>query len=148
MIKYKLYDEYENVFKNFNLTNLMITHKGDKSLIAQKLSYPIYTLLKSFLFDYGIIIGGGVHIGEYAVTAVTIGKDFPVENEAIIKQLYGFDNGEVNIQLLKTVDDDCAFAFDYNLDTGECVFNRYEYGTVKLTEKYQSIADMLKDIKI
>lgn len=144
----KTYDEYDPLFKNFNLTNLITVKKGEKSLISNKLSYPIYTLLKSFLADYGIHIGGMVVIGEYGVTAITIGKDFPVVNEPIIKQLYGYDNAEVNIQLSKTVDQDCAFAFDYNLDTGSCTFNRYEYGTVKLTKKYDSLVAMLKDIKI
>lgn len=145
----KLYDQYDPVFMNFNLTNLMITKKGDKSLISQKLSYPIYTLLKSFLDDYGIKIGGQVMIGEYAVTAITIGKDFPPENEPIIKQLYGFENGaEVNIQLAKTIDEDCAFAFDYDLDSGKCVFNRYEYGSIKLTKEYPTLYKMLRSIKI
>lgn len=136
-----------SIFKDGHLTQLMIAeHKGRRH-IKHSISYPLYLLLKTFLYDYGIIIGGAVNIGEYQVTAVTINADFPVQNEPILRQLYSFTAGTVNIQLVKLTDEDCAYAFDYDMVSYKCTLNKYVYGRTVDSKEYDTLAEMLADYK-
>lgn len=137
-----------SIFKDNHLTNLMISEIKGRRNIKESLSYPLYLLLKTFLSEYGIHIGGAVYIGDYQVTAVTITKDFPIENELILRQLYGFTDGEVNIQLAKTKDEDCAYAFNYDLTDYKCTFERYQNFATTHSKTYGTLVEMLKDIKI
>lgn len=139
------YDEYDAVFKNGNLTNLMITKKGDRSMQPQRLRYAIYALLKSFLQNYNIVIGGAVHIGEYEVTAITITPEFDIDNEPILRELYSFTGGRVNIQLAyrKSDEDVGAYAFWYDLTDYSCTFEKYFYGETKESKRYETLAEML-----
>lgn len=139
------YDEYDTVFKNGDLTNLMITEKGERSMQPQRLSYAIYKLLKSFLQNYNIAIGGAVHIGEYEVTAVTITPKFDIDNEPILRELYSFTSGRVNIQLAyrKSDEDVGAYAFWYDLTDYSCTFEKYVYGETKESKRYETLAEML-----
>ena len=137
-----------SIFKDGKLTQLIIVEVKGRRNIKQSLSYPLYLLLKEFLSEYGIGIGGAVMIGDYKVTAVTIAKDFPPENEPILRELYDFTNGSVNIQLHKTTDEDCAYAFDYDLTDYSCTFKRYYLGSTTDSKKYASLVEMLKGIEI
>lgn len=143
------YDEYDQVFKNGDLTNLMITKKGERNKIPKHLSYPLYKLLKSFLGYYGIWIGGAVHIGDYEVTAVAIGPSFDLENEVILRELYAFTGGTVNIQLAidRPHDDIGAYAFDYDLKDYSCTFQKYVYGETKESVEFDNLAAMMDYIK-
>lgn len=142
------YNEYDTVFKGGDLTQLMITQKGNRSKIPKHLSYPIYELLKSFLSNYNIHVGGAVMIGEYEVTAVTITPQFDIANEPILRELYSFDNAKVNIQFAYRESDDYsgnyAYAFWYDLTDFSCVLEKHVYGSVKKSKKYTSLKDMLK----
>lgn len=140
-------DPYDTVFKDGDLTHLMITEKSGRKKIPKHLSYPIYKLLKSFLANYGIYIGGAVHIGDYQVTAVTIDTKFNIANELILRQLYAFTSGVVNIQLSLGTDEDCAYAFDYDLEKFTCVFKKYVYGATVDNVNYKTLADMLAGLK-
>lgn len=142
-------DEYDQLFKNGDLTHLMITKKGDRNKIPKHLSYPLYKLLKTFLGFYGIWIGGAVHIDDYEVTAVTIGPSFDLENEVILQQLYDFTGGRVNIQLAidKGSDDIGAYAFWYDLKDYSCTFEKYVYGETKESIEFDNLAAMLHYIK-
>lgn len=141
-----LYDEYDTVFKNGDLTQLMITKNGERNMQPKRLSYPIYKLLKSFLQNYNIHIGGAVHIGDYEVTAVSITKMFDVRNEPILRELYSFTGGRVNIQLAyrRTDEDNCAYAFWYDLTDYSCTFEKYVYGETKESKRYETLAEMLE----
>lgn len=139
----KLYDEYDTVFKNGDLTHLMITKKGERNKIPKHLSYPLYKLLKSFLADYGIFIGGAVHIGDYEVTAVTIDANFDIENEPILRELYAFTGGTVNIQLSTKLAQDCAFAFNYDLKDYTCTWFKYVHGDEKECFEFTTLAELL-----
>jgi hypothetical protein len=72
--------------------------------------------------------------------------EFPIENEPIIKQCYGYSNIKPHIQL-RGFDSYCA-AFEYNLDSGECELQRHCYGTVTDRINYESLSEMLEDIKL
>lgn len=140
------YDEYDTVFKDGGLTQLMITKKGDRSKLPKHLEYPIYKLLKSFLANYNIHIGGAVRIGEYEVTAVTITPQFDIANEPILRELYSFTNARVNIQLAyrKSDEDVGAYAFWYDLTDYSCTFEKYVYGNTKDSKRYETLAEMLR----
>lgn len=142
-------DEYDQVFKNGDLTHLMITKKGDRNKIPKHLSYPLYKLLKSFLANYNIHLGGAVHIGEYEVTAVSITKMFDVRNEVILRELYSFTGGSVNIQLAwrRSSEDNCAYAFNYDLTDYSCTFEKYVYGKTEESTRYETLADLLEMLK-
>lgn len=145
-----LYDEYDTVFKNGDLTNLMITKKGERSKQPKHLSYAIYKLLKSFLQNYNIHIGGGVHIGDYEVTAITITPKFDIRNEPILRELYSFTAGKVNIQLsYRDSDEDVgAYAFWYDLKDYSCTFEKYVYGATKESVEFDNLEAMLHYLKM
>ncbi len=143
----KTYDEYDTVFKNGDLTHLMITKKGERNKIPKHLSYPIYKLLKSFLADYDIHIGGAVHIGDYEVTAVTINSAFDIANEPVLRELYAFTSGRVNIQLNTKLAQDCAFAFWYDVKTYECELVKYQLGDEKENIGFDSLEALLHYLK-
>lgn len=142
-------DEYNTVFKDGHLTQLMITKKGDRNMQPKRLSYPIYKLLKAFLENYNIHIGGAVHIGDYEVIAVTITAKFDLRNEVILRQLYSFTGGRVNIQLAvdQSHDDIGAYAFWYDLTNFSCTFQKYVYGETKEDIEFDSLEAMLNYIR-
>lgn len=140
-------DQYDTVFKNGDLTHLMITKKGERNKIPKHLSYPIYKLLKSFLEPYGVYIGGAVHIGDYEVTAVTIHSNFEIKNELVLRELYAFTGGTVNIQLSSKLADNCAFAFDYDLKDYNCTFKKYVHGETKEDIGFDTLEAMLHYLK-
>lgn len=137
-------DKYDNVFKDGKLTHLMINKKGDRRKIPQHLSYPLYSLLKSFLANYDIHIGGAVHIGDYEVTAVTIDKNFDIDNELILRELYAFTTGQVNIQLNTKLAQDCAFAFNYDLEKYTCTWFKYVLGEEKECFEFNTLEALLE----
>lgn len=142
-------DKYDAVFKNGDLTHLMITKKGERNKIPKHLSYPIYKLLKSFLANYNIHIGGAVHIGDYEVTAVTITSKFDIKNEVILRELYAFTSGEVNIQLAfdRPDSDVGAYAFNYDLKDYSCTFEKYVYGKTVESIGFDNLKAMLHHLK-
>lgn len=147
--RYMIANEYDIVFKDNDLTTLMINSKGNRNLIPKKLSYPIYKLLSAFLANYNIHIGGAVMIGEYEVKAITITPQFDVQNELILRQLYGFSNAKVNIQLAyrKSDEDIGAYAFWYNLTDYSCTLEKYVYGDTKESKRYEMLSDMLEFLR-
>lgn len=136
-------NEYDPVFKDGDLTQLMIIEKNGKAQQPKRLEYPIYKLLKSFLEQYGINMGGAVMIGDYQVRAVTIDTSFDLANEVILQQLYAFTSGTVNIQLSLKVDEEGAFAFNYDLEDHKCEFEKYLFGATKESVVFPSLESML-----
>lgn len=139
--------EYDTVFSDGDLTHLMITRKGDRNKIPKHLSYPLYKLLKAFLANYDIYIGGEVHIGDYVVTAVTINSTFDLKNELVLRQLYCFTNGKVNIQLSSLLNENCAWAFDYDVADFSCTLQKHVYGTLEESTRYDTLADMIAALR-
>lgn len=140
-----LYDEYDTVFMDGELTSLMINKKGDRNMKPKRLDYGIYKLLKSFLSNYDIHIGGATMIGEYEVLAITISKSFDIKNEPILRALYGFTSGRVNIPLnySRTDNENCAYAFWYDLTDFSCTFEKYVFGATQESVRYGTLKEML-----
>jgi hypothetical protein len=144
----RIADEYDTLFKGYDLAPLMIDEKNGKKQIKKSLEYGTYKLLKAHLSLYGIHLGGGVNIGEYQVKAIGITPDFDVRNELIIRQLYSFNCGAVNIQLFgMETNGECAYAFDYDLSSYACTFQKHVYGNIEESIKYDTLADMLTALK-
>lgn len=142
-------NEFDTVFMNGDLTQLMIQKKGGRNKVAKQLQYPLYKLLKAFLVNYNIHIGGSVELGDYEVLAVTITPEFDLANELILKELYSFTNGKVNIQLAfrRGAEDVGAYAFWYDVADYSCVFEKYMYGKTVETTRYETLKEMLEVLK-
>ena len=140
------YNKYDRLFEDGNLTNLTITYKGGRRMQSQRTSSAIYKLLRSFLLNYGITVDGSTRIGEYEVTAVSITPEFDIDNEPILRELYSFSDGRVNIQLdyRKSDEDIGAYAFWYDLKDYSCTFEKYLYGNTEESKRYETLAEMLK----
>lgn len=140
-------NEYDPVFKDGDLTQLMIIEKNGKAQQPKRLEYPIYKLLKSFLEIYGINMGNAVMIGDYQVRAVTIDTNFDVANEIVLQQLYSFTAGKVNIQLSLETEEQGAFAFNYDVTDHTCTFEKYVFGSTQESTEYASITEMMVALK-
>ena len=90
-----------------------------------------------------------MHIGDYEVTAITITPMFDIRNEPILRQLYSFTGGRVNIQLsYRDSDQDVgAYAFWYDLTSYECTFEKYYYGETKESISFDNLEAMLHYLK-
>lgn len=143
----KIYDKYDNALRDGKLTHLMIIKKGNRNYTSRQVSYPLYCLLKSFLEDYGIYMGGATEIYDYEVRAVAIDSSFNLENEPVLKEIYAFTNGRVNIPLHTDLNKDCAYAFWYDLKTYACTWIKYEFGDEKECYEFSNLADLLEYLK-
>lgn len=139
-----LTEEHEKgLFKNYHLTDLMLLKKKNRNNKTSG-NQATYLLLNEKLEQYGLQLFGQFERNEMTFRGVRLLDKFPVQNEPIIKQLYGFENFLTHIQLRGF--DDFALAFDYNVDTGECELQKHCWGVVRKRRKYISLTEMLKDI--
>ena len=132
-----------NLFDNYVLTDLMVMKNKGRRVKSNE-NMAIYILLWEKLKEYGIWLSGYIEAGNITFRGIGLLDGFPLENELILKQLYGFTNLTTHIQLHGF--DDFATAFDYNVDTGRCELQRHRYGSVTHRIKYDSLKDMLLDI--
>ncbi len=131
-----------SVFKDYHLTELMTLGKKGK----EKDNFSLHLLLSDFLVQYGIILSGKFYIGNFAVSGIQINKDFPKENEEIIRQLYGFKPSAIaHIQFVG--DGDCAYEIEYNLDNYTCEFQRYFHMGITFKKKFKFLSDFLEKAK-
>lgn len=134
----------EGLFENYNLTEIMLLAKNGKKIKANEVT-ALYLLLNSKLEEYGIYLFGQFERQNLLFRGIRLLDDFPIENEPIIKQLYGYTNYIPHIQLRGF--DEYATAFDYNTENGKCELQRHCFGTVTHRIKYDTLKDMLLDIK-
>ena len=139
----KISESYTPLFKNFYLTDLMILKKNNRNCKLGQ-NYAVNLILDEMLNQYGIGVFGQFVTGNLTLRGIMIFEGFPEENIEIIKQLYGFKNFTVHIQLKGF--DDYALAFDYNIDTEECELQKHSWGSIKDRKSYKSISKMLKEI--
>lgn len=151
---FKSYTEFDLFLENGHLTELCTRKINGKKKTGNNLS--VIQLLTSYMREYGLISAyastnlrneNGKDWG-VEFTAFNINEDFPIENEALIKLLYGYEEGIVNIGFLpgNKNDEDCAFAFDYNLSTGEVTFKKLYYGSTRESKHYDTLVNLLEAI--
>lgn len=143
--KYESWKTNPSLFRDYQLTDLMLIEKDGRK-VNKKNSYAIMHLLRETLEKYGITVSGlGVAVNELVFRAIWIPEDFPIENEPILHQLYGYNGIDVPIALYS--DDDCSISFLYNVDSGKCVLEKSSWGSVKASKNYESLSNMLSDIR-
>lgn len=151
-MKYKIYDEFDYALTNYNLTELITIKEGKKKGLGNK--SEVYFLCQSFLRDYGIILGGKTwlydkdeNINTIEINHCSLVKDFPIENEIILQQMYGYQGDSINIGIFLGTDEDCSYSFSYNLDDFSCKFLRHYYGSNEELGEFSSLKEFLTYIK-
>ncbi|MGV4459901.1 hypothetical protein ACQ1Q5_00025 [Ornithobacterium rhinotracheale] len=150
MKKYKKFnelDEYDDdkyLFQDYSLTDLMIREEDGRTIESND-NIAIHYLLQEKLNQYGIDLLHGFKRGNMVFRGIKLFPEFPLENEPIIKQLYGFENFEVNITLRAF--DDCAYIFDYNTDSGRCKLKKLSFGAAIFEKDFKTMRKMFEHIE-
>lgn len=138
------YNPYLLTQRDYHLTELM-EYKEDNS-------YSSFVMVSDYLKLYGIHVIGKTHMFDLnknglknEVRAITLDKDFPIENAPLIEQLYGYENSLVFVALDR--DENREYGFWFNLEDKSCELERLEYGNVKFSKKYGSFKEMFVDFK-
>jgi hypothetical protein len=141
----RIEDEYDGcLFHGHRLTELMLLKKGKRKYGFN--SNPALTiLLNEKLQEYGIFLFHTFEEGDMVFRGIGLMVDFPVENEPILPQLYGYDNFTAHIHL--TGLQDYAVAFDYDVETGECVLQKHSYGQIVSERRFSNLKDMMEQIR-
>jgi len=133
MKKIKIASEDELIFKNFELTEVMTEkkHKPFKSL-------GLHLLLQNFLSEYGIYQSALTWLGDsnndnfngekVMYVSIKLGE-FPIQNELVLRQIYGWKNASVNIGLYS--DKTASSSFIYNLQDYSCTFEGKRFESLK-----------------
>jgi len=146
MIFKKLSDDFEGlIFKNYNLTELMILKKNGKKNKFTNESTGLHALLEQKLLEYGLQLFGMYERGGYQLRAVRMLDNFPIENEEIIKQIYGFTNFKAHVMLQGF--SEFSTAFDYDVESGECELQMHKWGNLVNSKKFKTLAEMLLAIE-
>lgn len=142
----KLTEEYkEQLFQNYNLTDLMLLKKKERKIKFNE-NLALYILLRQKLEEYGLSLFGQFERNDLTFRGVRMLDDFPIENEPILKQLYGYNDFTTHIQLRGF--DNFAVAFDYNVDTGKCELQRHSLGSVTHRINFNTLSEMLEHLKV
>jgi len=151
---YKIANEYEPIFRDYNLTELREAKDGKKKKLSD--NFSVYTLLNSFLRDYGIFISGGTVLMDLQgkeqegikLTGFFLDQDFPTENAFLIEQLCGWDDAILNVMLiLSKNDENCGYSFDYNTNTKVCTLRKDYYGSTTNKRDFDSVESLFAAIK-
>lgn len=142
----KFTEEYEEqLFQNYNLTELMLLKKKERKIKFNENS-ALYILLRQKLEEYGLSLFGQFERNDLTFRGVRMLDDFPIENEPILKQLYGYIDFTAHIQLRGF--DNFAVAFDYNVDTGKCELQRHSWRSVTDRINFDTLSEMLEHLKV
>lgn len=148
MNTYKIASEYDPMFRDFVLTELMTRKNNKRKQIG--LNESVYALLASVLPEYGIYLFGSTYLEHYAkkeclveLTSCSIDLDFPIENFFVLKQMYGWTNSCVDIQLSlgDKFDGDCAYSFTLHTENDSVILNRWVYSSATKI-KYNNLKEM------
>lgn len=142
----KLTEEYESgLFNNYSLTELMLLKKKDRKIKLNE-NTALNIILSQKLEEYGLVLFGRFERNGLTFRGVKMLDDFPIENEPILKQLYGYIDFTTHIQLRGF--ESFAVAFDYNVDSGNCELQRHSWGTITHRVKFDTLSKMLDHIKV
>lgn len=144
--KYKKLTEEvdEGIFWNYSLTDLMLLRKNGRKIKSNE-NVALTTLLRNKLEEYGMALSLNFEREGLMFRGITMLDGFPIENEPILKQLYGYNNFIVPIILRGF--DDYSISFDYEVDTGMCELQKCSWGTVRNRLKFKTLREMLTYIK-
>lgn len=135
-----------NLFKNYNLTELFLLEDSGKVKRIPK-NESVYYAVEEALKPYGISIYGYFKESDLKFRCITIDTDFPIDNEFLFKQIYGYNNFKAVIQISKNMDEECVYDFLYDVDSGECEFRRHYYGGITNSKKFDSFTIMMNKLR-
>lgn len=142
----KLTEEYEEqLFENYNLTDLMLLKKKGRKIKFNE-NPALMILLTQKLNEYGLSLFGQFERNNLTFRGLIMRDNFPIENEPIIKQLYGYVGFVTHIQLCGY--DNFSVAFDYNVDSGKCELQRHSYGTITHRINFDTLSEMLEHLTV
>lgn len=142
----KLTEHYEGLlFENYDLTQLMLLKKNGRRIRANE-NNAIYCLLQSKLMEYGLSLLHQFERNGLTLRGINLLEGFPIENEPILKQLYGFIDFTAHIGLRGF--DSFAVAFDYNVDTGKCELQRHSWGLITDRIDFDTLSEMLRHLEV
>lgn len=141
----KISDYEGTMFKYYELTDLMLLEKKGRKVHKKILdNTALHELLNQMLEEYGIQLFGQFDRNDMRFRGIRLLKGFPIENEPLIHQLYGYEDFEAYIQLDGFYD--FATAFIYNTSTQHCELQRHRWGVVTNRKNYYSLANMIEQI--
>lgn len=142
MTKFKLVSEEEHtemVLKNYQLADLMLLKSGKvKKTIGN--SFAVHQLLDMYLATFGIAIFHMVKVSNLELRGILLLDGFPLENEGLFHQLYGYEDLEVPIQLKGF--DECSYSFQYNTTKKTCVLERHAWQQVTHQRNFETFKEM------
>ena len=141
-MKIKKYCDYNSIFRNYNLTELITCKRGKRKSVGDK--YSVFILVTEMLKEYGLNSFGNTKIGEdLELRHFRIDKKFPVENINIIDQMYGYDNIVVDVGL-PFENDMQDYSFGYCTNTKSCLLRKNVWGTVEKNCLFNSFAELME----
>lgn len=150
MKKFREYNKYDVMCMNHYLTELATIKRNGRKKFGDK--YSVYLILDNYLKEYGINVFGSTKIlnldgveSNIEMRAVTLSKDIPLENIAIIEQMYGFSDSLVNVTLHR--EETFEFAFLLNTETLTCELVEWSWGEIKNRKKFHTFAEMILTLR-
>jgi hypothetical protein len=140
----KKYNEYNPIFTNFYLTELLTIKDKNRKKVGD--NYSLYLLIDDYLKDYGVYLFGEYHLQEGTILrGCTIDKKFPIENFPLLAQMYGWQNVDIYICLKRT--EHCDYGFYFNTESLTIRLVEYRWGSVKKDRFYFSFAEFWTEAK-
>lgn len=147
MKKFKKIGDHEDdyvLFGNYALTELMLVKKnGRKSGLGENEALNI--LLRNKLIKYGLTLFGRFETNGLSFRGVRMLKSFPIENEPILQQLYGYDN--LTIPVMLNGFEHFSVSFSYEVDTGKCELQKHVFGSIRERMPFENLSSLLDHLQ-
>lgn len=141
----KYSDQWRGIFRNNNLTDLALIRDKKKKGLGNNLS--TLEALTHILEDFGISVFGAIKVPntELEFRYVWIDKKIPLENEELLRQLYGYENITVDVGV-STEGDKYQISFGYNTKDFTCELRKNVFSRVEKRKVFPTFAEMILKI--
>lgn len=153
----KKYDIAPNMtpFLNNMLTEMITISVGKKKHLGD--NFSVHCCVDEVLKRYGIHLNNATHIynlpddnaepikTNICVRYAMINNKFPLDNEFLFKQMYGYTYAAVDIGYMG-FKGDCAYSFFYNMVTNECSFNKHFYESTIESRKFETFTEAFTEV--
>jgi hypothetical protein len=147
----KIYNELEDtLISEYKLSTLMTLDEFPKRKGKISNNPTVQDLLRTYLADFGIYFNGRTYLRdrEGAQTGIMVRYCFinvesiPLENLAIIPQLYGWEDVVVNLSIKAY--DEYAHSCDYYTKTGQANLIENIYGSSRVVKEFESLSELVQ----
>jgi len=139
-------NQYRGIFRNNNLTDLaLIKNKKKKGLGANLVSLEALTYI---LEDFGISVFGATKVEntELEFYYAWVDLEVPLENEELLRQLYGYEDITVDVGITQNFVENCQISFGYNTKNFTCQLRKNIFGTIEERKLFTSFTEMMEKI--